>query len=147
MFEFLFHVKQSWLAVYESFLARADKIPLLVELVRREMPHTYESLLKELIVAREATAGFTLPSHEKYVAEKALSEVLVRAIEELRGRDEIKNNPTFLSFVKYLDTWELRLDRALLEYERSLHAHKLLCFGMSPKGYEEFTWKLSLDGE
>ena len=140
MFEFIFHVERYWLAVYEAFLARADKIPLLVELVRGGMPHMHESLLKELIVARDATSGFTLPSREKYMAEKALSEVLVRVLEELQIREEIKNDPAFISFVKYLDTWELRLDRALLDYERALHAHQLFCFGRSPQGYEEFSW-------
>lgn len=141
MLEFIFHVERYWLAVYEAFLARADKIPLLVELVRKRIPHTYESLLKELIVARDATSGFTLPSHEKYTAEKALSEVLIRVLEELQVREEIKNDPAFISFVKYLDTWELRVDRALLDYQRALHTHQLFCFGRSPKGYEEFSWK------
>ncbi|MCX6733438.1 MAG: hypothetical protein NTX63_01350 [Candidatus Peregrinibacteria bacterium] len=141
MLERIFHVERCWLAVYETFLARADRIPLLVELVRKNMPHTYESLLKELIVARDATSGFTLPSHDKYIAEKALSEVLVRVLEELQTREEIKNDATYISFVKYLNTWELRLDRALLDYERSLHTHQLFCLGMSPKGYEEFSWR------
>ncbi len=141
MLEFIFHVERYWLAVYETFLARADKIPLLVELVRKRMPHTFESLLKELIVARDATSGFTLPSREKYTAEKALSEVLVRVLEELQEREEIKNDPGFISFVRYLDTWELRLDKALLDYERALHAHQLLCFGRSPRGYVEFSWE------
>ncbi len=141
MLEFIFHVERCWLAVYEAFLARTDKIPLLVELVRKRMPHTYDSLLKELIVARDATSGFTLPSHEKYVAEKALNEVLMRVLEELHGRDEIKNDSVCISFVKYLDTWELRLDRALLDYERALHTHQLFCFGRSPQGYEDFSWR------
>lgn len=140
MLEFIFHVERCWLAVYEAFLARADKIPLLVELARKKLPHTHDSLLKELIVARDATSGFTLPSHDKYVAEKALSEVLVRVLEELQAREEIKNDTAFISFVKYLDTWELRLDRALLDYERALHTHQLFCFGMRPEGYEEFSW-------
>jgi len=141
MLESIFHVERYWLAVYEAFLARADKIPLLVELVRKRIPHTYESLLKELIVARDATAGFTLPSREKYMAEKALSEALVRVLEELQAREEIKNDPAFISFVKYLDTWELRVDRALLDYQRVLHTHQLFCFGRSPKGYGEFSWR------
>lgn len=140
MLEFIFHVERYWLAVYEALLARADKIPLLVELVRKRMPHTYESFLKELIVAREATSGFTLPSHEKYVAEKALGEVLARVLEELQVREEIKNDPDFISFVKYHQAWDLRLDRAILNYKRAIHAHQLFCFGRSPQGYEEFTW-------
>ncbi len=138
MLESIFHVKKSWLAVYETFLARADKIPLLVEMTRKQLPHSYESLLKELIVARDATSGFSLPSHEKYAAEHALHEVLEHVLEELEKQDEIKNNPIFTTYVQNRSAWEMRLNRAILEYNRALHMHQVCCFGISPRGYTDF---------
>lgn len=135
-------VKRAWLSVYECFLARADRVPLLVELVRGGAPE-YQSLLNELIVARSATAGMARPSEEKRDAEKVLSDVLIRVIHEVEHRDELKKNMMFDALLREFSGWETELELTIIGYRRALAVYRSLAFGRVPEGYGEF----SLDGE
>lgn len=137
-------VAKAWLTVYEDFLERADKVPLLVELVRGEA-HTeterpFESLLRELIVARAGTAAISLPCVEKFRAEKAFEEVLNRVLGEVSGHDMLKKNVVFLGLLKEFAAWPERLELDILAYVRTLRLYRGVAFGSVPAGYEGFEY-------
>lgn len=110
---------KAWLDVYEMFLRRADKVPLLIELARADMPE-YESLYQELITARAATAGMFLPSPQKHAAEKNLGETLDRVIREITAHHAHKQNAQLLALLHEFTEWEPQLQLTLVAYKRTL---------------------------
>lgn len=112
-------VRKAWLAVYEMYLARADKIPLLIELARREMPE-YESLYEELIVARAGTAGMFLFSPQKQAAEEHLGETLDRVIREIRAFLGRKHHAQLVALLHEFEGWDVEFQRVLIAYRRTL---------------------------
>ncbi len=128
---------KAWLEVYEIFLKRADKIPLLIELARAEMPE-YEPLYQELIAARAATAGMFLPSSQKHAAEKNLAETLDRVLHEITAHHAHKNSAQLLALLHEFTQWESELQLSLAAYKRSLRLYDT--FGSLPEGYQDFNY-------
>ncbi len=131
-------VRKAWLNVYEMFLARADRVPLLVELVRGEVPG-HESLLQELIGVRVATAGKALPTQEKRVAEEALGEVLARVVGEIEHHEKLQGSAMFAALLSEFSRWDAEFELAMIGYRRSLAVYQSLAFGSLPDGYEIFS--------
>ncbi|MFA7277814.1 MAG: hypothetical protein WC101_02380 [Candidatus Gracilibacteria bacterium] len=136
-------VRKAWLDVYECFLSRSDKAPLLVEFVRDGMKDgipDYESLLDELIVARGATANMALPDEAKRLVEKSFEEVLLRVIGETSEQAGLKKNAHFLALLKEFDEWNSRVELLIVAYLRTLRIYKGFAFGSTPEGYGEFEY-------
>lgn len=139
-------VKKAWLDVYETFLSRADKIPLLVELVREEAHEEgaavspLEGLLQELIVARTETAGLAHPSDRKRAAEKALGEVLERVLGDVSAHGMLKKNAAILGLLKEFQMWAPRVQLAIVAYTRTLRLYRRVALGGTPDGYGEFEY-------
>lgn len=93
------------LAVYENFLARADRVPLLVEIVRRYAPGEFGPLLSELIRVRGATEGIVEPSDEKLEKERELGEVLERALGEFSSHEILRKTPIFVKLLGEFREW------------------------------------------
>ncbi len=128
-------VKKAWLEVYETFLSRADKVPLLVELIREDIPG-----VQALIAARAATAGMARPSDQKRAAEKALEEVLAGVLSEVALHPSLKKNAAVLELLKEFQMWPARLQTALFGYIRTLRLYRRVALGGQPEGYGEFTY-------
>lgn len=97
----------SSLAVYEHFLARADRVPLLVEIVRRYAPGGFESLLGELIVARDGTSGRVEITDEKLEKERVLGDVLERALAEFSSHEILGVTPIFVKLLGEFREWKI----------------------------------------
>lgn len=139
-------VKKAWLEVYETFLSRADKVPLLVELVREEAREAGESsdsleqLLQALIVARAATAGMSRPSAQKSATEKAFEEALRRVLDDVSSHASLKKNAMFLGLLQEFSAWSPRLQMAISAYVRTLRTYRRLALGGMPEGYGAFEY-------
>lgn len=139
-------VERAWLGVYEYFLKRADRVPLLIETIRAEvhgngsMAGPYEGLLHELIEARAATAAMPLPSLEKAAVEKNFAAVLERVLEEFREREEFKKNHAFIKLLKEFSEFDAHLSGILLNYHRATDAYRVFTFGCSSSLYRPFSY-------
>lgn len=136
-------VRKAWLDVYECFLSRSDKAPLLVEFVRggvKDGVPDYESLLDELIAARSATANMALPDETKRLVEKSFEEVLLRVIGETSQQPGLKKNAHFLALLKEFDEWNFRVELLIVAYLRTLRIYKGFAFGSTPEGYGGFEY-------
>ncbi len=136
--------RKAWLEVYELFLKRADRIPLLIELARAEMPE-HESLYQELISARAATAGMFLPSSQKHAAEKNLGETLNRVLGEISTHGGHKKHAIFLALLHEFESWGSELQLTLISYTRTLRLTST--FGSLPDGYQDFNYSDSSESQ
>ncbi len=128
-------VKKAWLEVYETFLSRADKVPLLVELIRDDIPG-----VQALIAARAATSDMARPSDQKRAAEKAFEEALGRVLSEVALHPSLKKNALVLELLKEFQVWPARLQTAIAGYTRTLRMYRRVALGGQPEGYGEFTY-------
>lgn len=139
-------VKKSWLDVYECFLSRADRIPLLIESARQGItqegadPHAYDGIFDELIAARAATSAMPHPSRQKYEAEKDFEKVLTRTIETLSTHEGVKKQVLFHGVLNELSTWSDELESHILGYNRALRTYRSLALGSLPESYEPFEY-------
>lgn len=137
-------VTKAWLEVYETFLARADKAPLLVELIREgaalDGAPSYESLLEELISARAATAGMPLPTEQKRIAEKNFEAVLTRVIGEISQQPAFKKNAHLLALLQEFSAWDSQVQFSILGYTRTLRLYRSFSLGSMPGGYIPFEY-------
>ncbi len=139
-------VKKAWLDLYELFLARADRIPLLIESARQGItqegadPHAYDGIFDELIIARAATSAMPHPSRQKYEAEKELEKVLARTIETLSTHEGVKKQVLFHGILRELAPWSNELEMHILGYNRTLRTYRSFALGSLPEGYETFEY-------
>lgn len=97
------------LAVYENFLARADRVPLLIEVVRRYAPGEFEALQSELIRVRGSTEGMSEASDQKMKCESVLGEVLERVLAEFSSHEVLRVTPIFVKLLGEFSMWSDRV--------------------------------------
>lgn len=132
------HVAKAWLAVYETLLARADKVPLLVEIVRSNesrMGAIYESALSELVVARSRTQGMTFPSAEKVMNERAFEEVLHHVLDAVSEDGSLAKHGLLLRLLDEFSALESQLPSLLGVYHGTLRRYLIATFGLGGGKY------------
>ena len=132
-------VAKSWLTVYEIFLKRADKIPRLVELIRREMPK-HSDILEKLIHARSETQNMSLPSLEKSVCEHRLTDALNDVISWISATHPLSSEHAISRVIRELDTWDSPLNPSVTHYNNALTNCTYFRLGKALRGYQKFQY-------
>lgn len=133
-------IAKSWLNVYEMLLARADKIPLLVEILREhdDIFKKNRELLWNLIDARSETAGMSLPSQEKLEAENRLTRALKLTLISIAETSTLQNNTQLIKLLDEFASLEKKLTWVAEVYNREIRRHRILLFCLGLKKYRPF---------
>jgi|GEM_PF-2406300 hypothetical protein len=133
-------IAKSWLAVYETLLARADKIPLLIELLRlhEEFSDTHRELLGNLTEVRSSTAGMPLPSKEKLEAENRLTKTLKLVLAGIAEARALKNNNQLTKLLDEFEQLDKKIRWVIGTYNGEIREHRILLFCLELNKYKIF---------